>query len=114
MATIEVIAPVAPREQLAQQLYETMERLAPGSGVYVEWSNLSQWWRDLYLNCIDGLLDEPELVRRAINLADHDVIKGGLHEGKELYVNHQICSLTVHRAPPCSDVMKDGLRGERG
>jgi hypothetical protein len=63
MAEAEFLRPVPPRERLAQHLYETMERLAPGHYNYMEWHNLTQWHQDLYLNCIDALLDEGDLVQ---------------------------------------------------
>lgn len=76
----EVIPPASALAELARLLYETMERLAPGSGEFVEWGNLTQWQRDLFLNCVEALLDEHDLIRWAIKLADDDVINGRSQE----------------------------------
>jgi|HubBroStandDraft_4_1064222.scaffolds.fasta_scaffold1230819_1 hypothetical protein len=87
MDLVDVRLPGTPREQLASRLYETMERLAPGAGDSVEWDSLTQWHRDLYLNCVDALLVDDDLLARAINLRDDDVINGTAEKGEELNVN---------------------------
>jgi hypothetical protein len=69
MGAPEIIAPLPPHEQLARRLYETMERLAPSADDPGTWSQLTQWHRDLYLNCVDALLDERDLLARASTLA---------------------------------------------
>lgn len=82
MGTVEIISPETPREQLACRLYETMQRLAPDASAAVPWEHLTTWHRDLYLNCIDALVDDVDLFCRAFDLADHDVIKRGLEKGE--------------------------------
>lgn len=84
MVSIEIDPPARPREQLACRLYETMQRLAPGAGDYIEWDDLSTWYRDLYLNCIDALLVDRDVLVRAIHLCDNDMVEGALQEREKL------------------------------
>ncbi len=99
MGAPEIIAPPSPHEQLACRLYETMERLAPSSADYVAWPQLTQWHRDLYLNCVEALLDDRDLLTRAINLCDDDVVDGRWKEGEELDCHYQV-RLSVDGAAP--------------
>jgi hypothetical protein len=71
-----------PLSALGRYLYETMERLAPGDGSFVEWDELPQWQRDLYCISVEKLFDETDLVRRVWKLTHHDPIAGGLEERK--------------------------------
>jgi hypothetical protein len=98
VATSSPTRPAAPRERVAQHLYETMERLAPGHDNFVEWDCLTKWHRDLYMNCIDALFDDPDLLLRAFNLSDNDVVNRCLEEGKKAYVNDKISDRSIHDA----------------
>jgi hypothetical protein len=109
-AEAEFFRPAPPRERLAQHLYETMERLAPGHSNYVEWRDLTQWHRDLCLNCIDALLDESDLIRRSLDLADDDMVKGRFEEREESDVNDKICPQSVYRAAPSAEIVQQRLR----
>jgi hypothetical protein len=113
MSDPEIDAPPSLYEQLACRLYETMERLAPGPDEYVEWGQLTQWHRDLYLNCVDALLDDPHLLARAINLRDDDVIEGTPKKGEQLDSHHQVGPSPVDSATSTLHVVKNGLIVDR-
>ena len=70
------------KEILARCLYETLERLAPGVGDYVEWDDLSGWQRDLYRNTVERLLVERDVLVEALKLADDHMVLGRSEEGK--------------------------------
>lgn len=110
MAEAELLMPAPPRERLAQRLYETMERLAPGHSSYVDWRDLSQWHQDLYLNCIDVLLDEGDLIRRSLDLADDDVVKRRFEEREQSDINDKIGPQSVYRAAPSAEIVQQRLR----
>lgn len=56
-----------PDRELARILYETIERLAPGSPEDErDWIELREWERALYVNAVRALIDEPVLVRCAL------------------------------------------------
>jgi hypothetical protein len=69
---------VHPRETvncLAQILYKEMEFLGPSSPEpLVEWDKLTQWQRSLCVNCVERLLEEGELIERARQFTDHNVV----------------------------------------
>lgn len=60
--------------ELARVLYEKMEHLDPGSGGGLYWDELTERDVDFYALCVEALIRQSDLVRRA--LADDDVISG--------------------------------------
>ncbi len=74
-------APREPIEGLAKLLYEEMEFLGPSSPEpLIEWNKLTQWQRSLYINSVERLLQEGELIERARQLANDDVVARAAHE----------------------------------
>jgi hypothetical protein len=67
-------------DALGRVLYERMERLAPGCDEYVEWKDLPQWQRDLHRHGVEAVLDETDLLRLVLPLADDHVIHGRTKE----------------------------------
>jgi hypothetical protein len=62
-------------EALGRILFEELERLAPSAPDRLnDWEKLGQWERALYVNGVERLFEERELVERALKLADHDPI----------------------------------------
>ena len=71
-------------EGLARVLYDELERLAADSEYPpTRWDCLSGWRRDLYVNCIDRLFEERELVKAAYELTYDDMILGGADKCKQ-------------------------------
>jgi hypothetical protein len=56
--------------QLAQRLFETMERLDP-SPEETAWNGLSDREREFYRLCVDALVEWPDRLNLAIRLANH-------------------------------------------
>ena len=64
-----------PLEALGKLLYEELELSAPSSpSPFVEWGELTELQRSLYVNCVERLLEQGELVERARQLSDDDVV----------------------------------------
>jgi hypothetical protein len=60
---------------LARILFEEMECLAPSSPDSPnEWLTISEWDRALYINCIDQLCGERDLIERAQKHSDNDTV----------------------------------------
>lgn len=67
---------------LARYLYETMERLAPGDGDFIEWQSLLGWQRDFYCMTVEKLFDERDLIGRVWQFTNHDMVLGRAEERK--------------------------------
>ena len=70
------------RSNLARLLFEEMERLAPSANDEGSWSEISEWERLLYLNCVDRLLCEHNLIRLACEISDDDEVFRGAKKAK--------------------------------
>ena len=61
--------------ELGRILFEEMERLAPSSPMSLScWDKIGNWERELYVNCVERLVEERELVQRALHLADNNAV----------------------------------------
>ena len=70
-------------EGLGEILFDELERLAPSSPMGLnDWSKIGKWERLLYVNCIERLLEERELIQRALQFTDDDLICGRSKEAK--------------------------------
>lgn len=60
-----------PFEELGRVLYEAMEHLDPNvENPSAEWQKMTIWRRGFYINCVERLFEERELVRSALELSD--------------------------------------------
>lgn len=62
-------------EALGRILFEEMERLAPSSPDRIsDWRKIKSWERRLYINCVERLCEERELIGSASEFtSDHAV-----------------------------------------
>ena len=73
--------PDNPVRALARLLYEEMEFLGPSSPEpLTDWDHLTEWQHSLYVNCVERLLEEGELIDRARQLANDDVVARASHK----------------------------------
>ena len=62
-------------EELGRILFEEMERLAPSSPMSLnDWDKIGSWERALYVNCVERLCEERQLIDRALQLTHNDSI----------------------------------------
>jgi hypothetical protein len=61
-----------PVMELARILYEKMEHLDPGSGGGSPWEELPERDMHFYAICVEAIIDQSTLVRRA--LANNDMV----------------------------------------
>jgi hypothetical protein len=62
-------------EKLAQVLFETLERLDPGHDMR-HWDKMGNWGQALYINRVERLLEERQLIKCALEGACDDSIDG--------------------------------------
>lgn len=62
---------------LGRILFEEMERLAPSSPeVFVDWDEMGDWDRLVYVNSVRRLLVDEDRLRLALQLAGDDGVDG--------------------------------------
>ena len=66
----EVLAPEGPIEQLARHLHWHMERLEPTDEP--EWDSLSNFQKEFYRLCVEGILELRSTIERALALTDNN------------------------------------------
>jgi hypothetical protein len=77
----EIEKPSHELRELGRILYEEMEYLAPSSPESAEdWDKLTSWERSLYINSVEQLLEERELVSQALKLANNNSVPGTVHK----------------------------------
>jgi hypothetical protein len=62
--------------QLAQRLFETMERLDPSLEI-CEWNDLRDRDKEIWRLCVDTLVEDGGSLKRALSLTDYDEISLG-------------------------------------
>jgi hypothetical protein len=70
------------RRDLAHILFDAFSKLDPGGDNVAEWEELGNWGQSLYINCIDRLLEERELINSALEGSDDDCVSRRSDKGE--------------------------------
>jgi hypothetical protein len=71
-------------EALGRTLFEELDKLGPTHpGDVLGWGEVSNWERGLYLNAVERLLEERELIETWLKLADDDLVAGDRQTGEQ-------------------------------